>query len=651
MQLTRLDLTNFRAFPQASISLLPNGLTLIAGPNNAGKSVLVSAVELLRGNGGGDGWLHSGTDEFMVTAEFQLNDDDRHALLQGFGNVSNPQAWLQSPSFQSVEWTFHSVRGRSGLIGTRLAATNPQGNLQVLAGKDSAQTGELHVADISQQLKLGVVEGAFPGALMRAGSSYVDAFTHFGVYPAFAALLATWGAGVYHFLPLRTGTQRELGMGSVEQLSPDGANLGHVLVNLRTNDEDGWNQLTEIMQELVPEVGRLQVSTGANVRVEFRDATGYRLNLKDLGTGVEQLLMTALVGVRHPRGGLLIIEEPETNLHPEAQRGLLARLQSWSKDIQIIVTTHSTVFLDRAFEGKSQVWLVKRNEGQSRVQKADDTLLEVFRALGVRPAHILSAEGVLLVEGDTDASVLEGWFGSELRRHRIAIIAAQGGDRAWNAEDLVAWVNEATTLRVPTLFIRDRDELSLDVIEKLQAGPVRVLRLREVENYLLHPASVGQVLRDRLTEARLDTEAWPDERIERELRIAADQAQDRVILKRVAARLAPIRQLSRHDVNELIEQGISRKATLDRIAQNVRPASGLEQIWDEEEQLVQDAWDDEWSSLAAGSDVLGIVWEKAGLRYDKKKDTVRIARLVPPPDEFRAIVSNLLAAVDRMLQG
>src|SRR5687768_6655438 len=116
MHLTRLDLMNFRAFPRASISFLPDGLTLIAGPNNSGKSALLSAVELLRNNGGGDGWLHSGAEEFVVTAEFQLTDEDRRALLRGLGNVNDLEDWLRSPAFRSVEWTFHYVRGRGGLI-------------------------------------------------------------------------------------------------------------------------------------------------------------------------------------------------------------------------------------------------------------------------------------------------------------------------------------------------------------------------------------------------------------------------------------------------------------------------------------------------------------------------------------------------------
>jgi predicted ATPase len=42
------------------------------------------------------------------------------------------------------------------------------------------------------------------------------------------------------------------------------------------------------------------------------------------------------------------MEEPENSLHPKAQRQLLAVLQDISQESQVIVTTHSPVFLERS---------------------------------------------------------------------------------------------------------------------------------------------------------------------------------------------------------------------------------------------------------------------------------------------------------------
>jgi hypothetical protein len=53
------------------------------------------------------------------------------------------------------------------------------------------------------------------------------------------------------------------------------------------------------------------------MRVVFASSAG-ELNLKDLGTGVEQLLMTLVVGLTEQAPLTLLIEEPETNLNPMA---------------------------------------------------------------------------------------------------------------------------------------------------------------------------------------------------------------------------------------------------------------------------------------------------------------------------------------------
>ena len=66
------------------------------------------------------------------------------------------------------------------------------------------------------------------------------------------------------------------------------------------------------------------------------ESTSGDLNLKDLGTGVEQLLMTLVVGLMEAPPFTLIVEEPETNLHPAGQRALLGHFQRWAEDRQIM---------------------------------------------------------------------------------------------------------------------------------------------------------------------------------------------------------------------------------------------------------------------------------------------------------------------------
>jgi len=52
MRVRELQLENFRAFRKAEMRLPGTGLVLVAGPNNVGKTALLSALDALAGDPG-----------------------------------------------------------------------------------------------------------------------------------------------------------------------------------------------------------------------------------------------------------------------------------------------------------------------------------------------------------------------------------------------------------------------------------------------------------------------------------------------------------------------------------------------------------------------------------------------------------------------
>ena len=82
-----------------------------------------------------------------------------------------------------------------------------------------------------------------------------------------------------------------------------------------------------------------------DVRISRVDSSEDRLQLPDVGFGVSQLL-PILAGIAVP--GRLVIEEPESNLHPGAQQKLMRKIieQITSNDeIEVMLETHSEHFL------------------------------------------------------------------------------------------------------------------------------------------------------------------------------------------------------------------------------------------------------------------------------------------------------------------
>lgn len=115
---------------------------------------------------------------------------------------------------------------------------------------------------------------------------------------------------------------------------------------------------------------------------------------------------------------LLLLDEPDTHLHPDLQQNLASFLLDISKifETQIIIATHSTTLLSSlGYYGGKEVSVIFLNNAiiNQKVQKFDDTLQELTTCLG---GHALMGPlfnaPLLLVEGDDDYRI---W--SQVPRH------------------------------------------------------------------------------------------------------------------------------------------------------------------------------------------------------------------------------------------
>jgi predicted ATPase len=72
-------------------------------------------------------------------------------------------------------------------------------------------------------------------------------------------------------------------------------------------------------------------------------ARGEASNLKDVGVGVSQVIPVIVAALFADPGHIVIVEEPESHLHPLAQRKLAELLTQVSKQrkVQFVVETHS----------------------------------------------------------------------------------------------------------------------------------------------------------------------------------------------------------------------------------------------------------------------------------------------------------------------
>jgi hypothetical protein len=179
----------------------------------------------------------------------------------------------------------------------------------------------------------------------------------------------------------------------------------------------------------------------------------YIRGFEEFGTGEQQVLLMAFVKaymrVFSGENFVLIIEEPEAHLHPLAQRWLKEYLVDMcSSDIQVIISTHSTEFIDAEYlEGLVRVY---KENGVTKVKQLSVEELRDFCVNSGVPENLVTtqnvafhystkifpdqlkgmfAETIILVEGETEYLSLPIYLkriGYSLSEHGTEIVNCHG---------------------------------------------------------------------------------------------------------------------------------------------------------------------------------------------------------------------------------
>jgi len=150
-------------------------------------------------------------------------------------------------------------------------------------------------------------------------------------------------------------------------------------------DPIAWSQFSNRLKRLFPKLSIVMRFDSATDEVisAFAVRDGVYLPIDSCGTGVLQAIqILAYIGVYSPR--LLLLDEPDSHLHPDNQRKLAQLLCELSveHDFQVLVSTHSRHFLDELETLDAEIrWI---DAGISQVETFDR--VDILLGLGALDA-------------------------------------------------------------------------------------------------------------------------------------------------------------------------------------------------------------------------------------------------------------------------
>lgn len=137
------------------------------------------------------------------------------------------------------------------------------------------------------------------------------------------------------------------------------------------------------------------------INLFFRSPGGTLAPAHQCGQGLQDLLILLYFTISEEYD-LLLIEEPESHLHPDMQRKLLSFFSQRPKK-QYVIATHSNVFLDSTYVDR-----VFQTKYSGKIAIEDQTTrAALLSELGYQVTDNLVSDAIILVEGPSDIPVLE----------------------------------------------------------------------------------------------------------------------------------------------------------------------------------------------------------------------------------------------------
>jgi predicted ATPase len=367
-KIREVHIRNYKSIEQAVVRL--GDLTVLVGTNASGKSNFVDALAFVR----------------------ECLADSVEAALERRGGYATV-CW--QPSF------------RTGAVGIRLVIDLEDDEVADYAVELSAQFGTPVLA-LTERCVVERADGRVNRYSVKNGS-FTEEIA--GIRPQlepgrlalFAASATPEFRAVYDFIvkirtyaidPKRMSEFQARDSGT--QLAPDGGNAASVLQHLHDEQPARFERVSELVRSVVPSIRRIgtQRITARVQTIRFDedgpdDRAPMAFFADSMSDGTLRALGFLLAVYQAGAPSVLMIEEPEANIHPAAAEVVTSVLIDASRRSQVLVTTHSPEVLDYDDLSDDVFRVVAKADGRTAIAAVSAATRQVIRDHLYSPGELL----------------------------------------------------------------------------------------------------------------------------------------------------------------------------------------------------------------------------------------------------------------------
>jgi len=521
MYISRFQVANYKSFREPKALEFTQGFNIISGQNNAGKTALLETLGLRF-----TGHPHRSIktvpardtvppQSSLAVVSFTISPKEVvELMLAKPGQYLVPKPILGSEFAKKIGFIDDSTASAERLLQALFSADQLTFTLRFEAAPNNASP----VVKIVEVPSYGLYRAQGPingwncvtfevhdnGHLKPTGSQ--AAVSDMGLQ-----LAETFQRHVYRFSAERLKVGRSA-HGAYPVLQQDASNLPQVL-NLLQHNPSRFRDLNKRLNVILPQVRQISVRPIDQMQVEIvvwcHDPESQRedlvVPLAESGTGIGQVLAILYVVMTSERPQTIIIDEPQSFLHPGAARKLIEFLKLYPQH-QFIIATHSATII--AATNPKTITLARFEDDESRLQQLDAVaekgIQTTLAELGIRLSDLFGADNILWVEGRTEEKCFPLIVEKILKRSQLGteiLGIRQTGDLegrdAKKVLEIYRNFAKGASLVPPALaFILDeecRDEDAKRGLFKLSGELAVFLPRRMYENYLLNPKAIAEV--------------------------------------------------------------------------------------------------------------------------------------------------------------